>query len=45
MKYGDFTVRMLLNKAFTAGIREVSLDSQESAQGFYGSVGANFVRS
>jgi predicted GNAT family N-acyltransferase len=39
MKYGDFTVRMLLNKAFTAGINEVSLDAQCSAQGFYEKIG------
>ncbi len=37
--YGDFTVRMLLNKAFTAGINEVSLNAQISAEKFYEKIG------
>lgn len=39
MKYGDFTVRMLLNKAFTAGIGEVRLDAQYTALAFYEKIG------
>lgn len=39
MKYGDFTVRMLLNKAFTAGIDEVRLDANCSVQAFYEKIG------
>lgn len=38
-KYGDFTVRMLLNKAFTSGITQVSLDAQCSAERFYEKIG------
>ncbi|MDF2611621.1 MAG: GCN5-related N-acetyltransferase [Lachnospiraceae bacterium] len=38
-KYGDFTVRMLLNKAFTAGINTVTLNSQISAVEFYEKIG------
>jgi len=38
-KYGDFLVKMLLNKAFTAGIDEVFLNSQRSAIKFYESIG------
>lgn len=38
-KYGDFTVRMLLNKAFTAGINEVTLNSQISVVEFYEKIG------
>ena len=44
-KYGDFTVRMLLNKAFTAGISEVYLDSQKSTVEFYRKIGFNIIGS
>ena len=38
-KYGDFTVRMLLSKAFTAGIRNVVLDSFEDTINFFKALG------
>lgn len=38
-KYGDFTVRMLLNKAFTADIHEVTIDAQVKAIEFYHKIG------
>jgi predicted GNAT family N-acyltransferase len=37
--YGDFTVRMLLNKAFTSGINCVHVDTPQSVQGFYQTIG------
>lgn len=39
MKYGDFTVRMLLNKAFTSGINIVSVNSQDENVDFYQKIG------
>lgn len=39
MKYGDFVVRMLLNKAFLAGINSVYLNAQLSTIGFYEKIG------
>ena len=38
-KYGDFTVRMLLNRAFTSGINEVVIHSQLDAEQFYQKMG------
>jgi predicted GNAT family N-acyltransferase len=38
-KYGDFTVRMLLNKAFMAGIKEVTLITKSSDEDFFGKIG------
>ena len=38
-KYGDFTVRMLLNRAFTAGINEVTINCHQSAEEFYKKIG------
>lgn len=38
-KYGDFTVRMLLNRAFTAGIKEVTINSHQSVEEFYKKIG------
>ncbi len=38
-KYGDFTVRMLLNKAFTSGIKEVTLETQLQTEGFFETIG------
>ncbi len=38
-KYGDFTVRMLLNKAFTAGITDVSVISFAETEGFFEAIG------
>jgi predicted GNAT family N-acyltransferase len=38
-RYGDFTVRMLLNKAFTAGISEVTLNAQLNSVEFYRKIG------
>jgi predicted GNAT family N-acyltransferase len=37
--YGDFTVRMLLNKAFTSGINEVSLHVPINVEDFFRSIG------
>ena len=42
-KYGDFTVRMLLNKAFTAGINEVTINCQQSAEEFCSKIGFHRV--
>lgn len=41
-KYGDFTVRMLLSKAFTAGINEVSVVSQNSTVDFFKKFGFEY---
>lgn len=38
-KYGDFLVRMLLQKAFSAGIQEVTVDAQTSVEEFYSKIG------
>ncbi|HHT97586.1 MAG TPA: GNAT family N-acetyltransferase [Clostridiales bacterium] len=38
-EYGDFVVRLLLNRAFTSGIKEVFIHSQLSAVGFYEKLG------
>lgn len=38
-QYGDFIVRMLLDKAFLHGAKEVLLSSQLSAVGFYEKIG------
>lgn len=43
MKYGDFTVRMLMNKAFTSGINEITLDAQCYAESFYEKIGFHKV--
>jgi predicted GNAT family N-acyltransferase len=37
--YGDFTVRMLLNKAFSADIKIVTINAQQSAIEFYKKIG------
>lgn len=39
MKYGDFTVRMLLNKAFTSGIPIVTVNSKDENVDFYQKIG------
>lgn len=39
MYYGDFLVRLLLNRAFTSGIDEIFIHSQLSAVGFYEKLG------
>jgi len=41
-EYGDFVVRLLLNKAFLAGVNEVYADSFVSAEGFFEKIG--FIR-
>jgi N-acetylglutamate synthase-like GNAT family acetyltransferase len=41
--YGDFTVRMLLNKAFTSGINEVFLHTQINTEGFFQKIGFHKV--
>ncbi len=38
-KYGDFTVKMLLSKAFTSGINEVMTRTISEAQGFFRTIG------
>lgn len=38
-QYGDFTVKMLLNKAFTSGVPEVELDTTEQTEGFFKRIG------
>lgn len=38
-RYGDFMVRMLLQRAFTAGIQEVTIDAQTSVEEFYKKIG------
>ncbi len=37
--YGDFAVRMLANKAFLAGAKEIHIDSQVTAIPFYERIG------
>lgn len=39
LKYGDFAVKMLLNKAFTSGINEISIISDIDVAGFFESIG------
>lgn len=41
--YGDFIVRLLLNKAFMAGIKKVYAISYEDTKGFYEKIG--FIKS
>ena len=38
-KYGDFTVKMLLSKAFTSGINEVMTKTFSESQGFFRTIG------
>ncbi len=38
-RYGDFTVRMLLTKAFTSGIDEVTVKTFPSSEGFFQTIG------
>jgi len=38
-KYGDFIVRLLLNKAFMSGIDEVNVDAFVSSEGFFKKLG------
>lgn len=38
-KYGDFVVRMLADKAFMMGAKEIYINSQESVVGFYEKIG------
>ncbi len=40
-KYGDFTVRMLINKAFTSGIHEVSVRTPIHLVDFFRKIGFN----
>ncbi len=44
-KYGDFTVRMLLNKAFTGGINEVVVNIDPILEKFYQKIGFKRVSS
>ena len=38
-KYGDFIVRMLLNRAFTTGIKEVTVIADLSTEAFFRNIG------
>lgn len=38
-QYGDFTVRMLLNRAFTANINQVSIITKDTLTGFFDKIG------
>lgn len=42
-KLGDFTVRMLMNKAFTAGIDNIILNARPEAIDFYKKIGFHLV--
>ncbi len=42
-KYGDFTVRMLMNKAFTAGISNIECRAEERAKVFFEKIGFSVV--
>ncbi|MDF2544027.1 MAG: GCN5-related N-acetyltransferase [Herbinix sp.] len=42
-QYGDFVVRMLINKALTSGVPEVYLNAQLSTVGFYEKIGFQTV--
>ncbi|MGB4661841.1 MAG: GNAT family N-acetyltransferase [Mobilitalea sp.] len=44
-KYGDFAVRMLLNKAFTSGISDVYLNAEEQVVEFYKKIGFEIIGS
>lgn len=44
-KYGDFTVRMLLNKAFTGGVKEVVVNIDPRLEEFYHKIGFKRVSS
>lgn len=39
LKYGDFTVRMLINKAFVSGIHEVNVKTPGQLIGFFTKIG------
>ncbi len=39
LKYGDFTVKMLINRAFTAGISTVTLTAKKEIEGFFKKIG------
>ncbi len=41
--YGDFTVRMLINKAFTAGIYNVECRAGEESRGFFEKIGFSVI--
>lgn len=41
-KYGDFTVRMLINKAFTSGISEITVNTFPELLEFYSKIGFIF---
>lgn len=41
-KYGDFTVRMLINKAFTSGISEITVSTFPELLEFYKKIGFIF---
>ncbi len=44
MKYGDLAVRMLINKAFTAGINKVQVNSPLELLDFFKSIGFTFLK-
>ncbi len=43
MGYGDFVVRMLIDKAFTMGAKEIFVDAQLTAVDFYKTIGFRTV--
>lgn len=42
-KYGDFTVRMLLNKAFTAGVTNVTVNASQEVTKFFEKIGFRLI--
>lgn len=42
-QYGDFTVRVLINKAFTAGINEVTVYAYENTVKFFENIGFKVI--
>lgn len=42
-EYGDFTIRMLLNRAFTAGINEVTAVINPDVLGFFEKIGFHVI--
>lgn len=44
LKYGDFTVKMLINRAFTAGIDTVTLTAKQEVEGFFQKIGFETIK-
>ncbi|MDF2942829.1 MAG: GCN5-related N-acetyltransferase [Herbinix sp.] len=43
-RYGDFAVRMLLNRAFMAGIKEVTITNEVTLEPFFSKIGFRRVK-